>query len=220
MSDNCTGCSKAHVSALRRPVPQDLQLSVNVQAAVCDVLSIRGLSGACAGCADWLSIVKGTEGRRACGLPFAALVNFRVPPWHWPPPIKICRYSTLHIQAGTQALDAADIMAVTAGVLQSCNVVPAAPRARQVPVGRSTAVHVQARSAVLRRSDSSASALHCRLVPAYCRLRQPQVQCSAASAADGQGFAGGAYATSPHSLLSHNDSLPRIPAGCVATAAS
>lgn len=139
--------------------------------------------------------------------------SFQCSPWHWPPPIKICRYSTLHIRSGTLALDAADIMAVTTGVFQSYNVVPAARRARQAPVGRSTAVHVQARSAVLRRSDSGASALHCRLIPAHCRLRQPQVQCSAASAAEGQGFAGGAYATSPHSLLSHIDSLPRIPVG-------
>jgi hypothetical protein len=182
---------------------------------------MRGLSGACAGCADWLSILKGTEGRKASVYPFIALVNpSDVPPWHWPPPIKICRYSTLHIQAGTQALDAGDIMAVTAGLLQPCHVVPAARRAPQAPVGRSTAVHVPARSAVLRRSDSGASALHCRLVPVHCRLQQPQVQCSAAAAAGGQGFAGGAYTTSPYSLLSHINSLPRIPAGCVATAAS
>lgn len=168
-------------------------------------------------------ILKGTEGRKACGLPFAGSLPRQVPkcpPGTWPPPIKICRYSTLHIQADTQAPEAAGTMAVTAGVLQSCNVVPAAQRARQAPVGRSTAVHVQARSAVLRRSDSGASALHCRLVPTHCRLRQPQVQCSAAAAAGGQGFGGGAYATSPHSLSSHTNSLPRIPVGCVVTAAS
>jgi hypothetical protein len=33
VSDRRTGCSRAHVSALRRPLPQDLQLMVNVQAA-------------------------------------------------------------------------------------------------------------------------------------------------------------------------------------------
>ena len=137
--------------------------------------------------------------------------SFQCSPWHWPPPIEICRYSTLHIRSGTRALDAADIMAVTTGAFQSCDVVPAARRARQAPVGRSTAVHVQARSAVLRRSDSGASALHCRLISAHCRLRQPQVQCSAAAAAGVQGFGGGAYATSPHSLSSHTNSLPRVP---------
>lgn len=102
VSDKSTGCGRAHVSALRRPLPEDPQLLINVQAAAAILCKMRGLSGACVGCADWLSILKGTERRNARKLPFAVLVDhLDVPPWHWPPPIEICRYSTLHFQAGT-----------------------------------------------------------------------------------------------------------------------